>query len=143
MDTSDQAIVRALRRLTIAVWALVLVVALFVAMYLVAYVPWLRFSWNSLESPRASQSGTSSRSLIPYERFHDLPIEKQIEAVSVIAIARYQKDGEKLKCVISEILKRSPNTAFLLQSWRRVSAVQSLSQVERELWGWSADVLCW
>jgi len=112
METSDQAIVRALRRVTIAVWALVLMVAVFVAMYFVAYVPWLRFSWNGPESPGASQSSASSRSFTPHERFYDLPIEKQIEAASVIAIARYQKEGEKLKCMISEILKRSPNTDF-------------------------------
>ena len=112
MDTSDRALVRALRRLTIAVWALVLVVVLFAAMYFVAYAPWLRFSWNSLENPHPAQPSASSRSPTSYERFYDLPIEKQIEAASVIAIARYQKEGEKLKCVISEILKRSPNTDF-------------------------------
>ena len=54
----------------------------------------------------------SSRSSAHYERFYDFPIEKQIEAASVIAIARYEKEGEKLKCVISEILKHSPNTTF-------------------------------
>lgn len=108
MDDPDQAIVHAVRRLTIAVWALVIVVALFVLMYVVAYVPWLWVSWNTFGGPHALSSHSSSR----FERFSDLSFDKQIEAASVIAIARYQKEGEKLKCVISEILKRSPDTDF-------------------------------
>jgi len=111
MDTSDQATVSALRRLTFAVWALVVVVAIYAAMSLAAYVPWLMSMWSS-ESPIAARSGASVRSAVRYENFHDLPIDKQVAAASVIAIARYQKEGEKLKCVVSELLKRSPDTDF-------------------------------
>jgi hypothetical protein len=46
------------------------------------------------------------------EHFHSLPLEQQVEAASVIAISRYEKDGDRLKCVISEILKQSPGTKF-------------------------------
>jgi hypothetical protein len=112
MDTSNQAIVKAVRRLTIAVWALVIVVAVLVAIYLVAYVPWIKLSWNNREISSESPSSSSLRSLPQYERFYDLPLDKQIDAASVIALAQYQKEGEKLKCVVSEILKRSPNTEF-------------------------------
>lgn len=112
MDTSDQATVRALRRLTVAVWALVLVVALPAAMYVVAYVPWLMSVWSGPESPHSARSGASTLLTTPHENFHEFPIEKKIAAASVVAIAKYQREDEKLKCVISEILKHSPDTAF-------------------------------
>lgn len=112
MDTSDQATVRALRRLAIAVWALVLVVAVSAVVPMMAYLPWLMSMWSHSEGPGAARSSASSLLTTPHEKFHELPIEKQIAAASVIAIAKYQKDGEKLKCVVSEVLKRSPDTAF-------------------------------
>ena len=112
MDTSDQATIKAVRRLTIAVWALVLVVGLYVAMSMIAYVPWLMSMSSVSDGSQTGRSGASSRSTLRYENFHDLPLDKQIAAASVIAIAKYQKEGEKLKCVISEILKQSPNTDF-------------------------------
>jgi hypothetical protein len=44
--------------------------------------------------------------------FHNLSPEKQVQSSSVIALATYQKSGATLKCIISEILKHSPDTAF-------------------------------
>lgn len=44
-----------------------------------------------------------------------MPLEKQIEAASVIAIARYERDGDRNKCVLSEILKQAPGTKFHFQ----------------------------
>jgi hypothetical protein len=44
--------------------------------------------------------------------FHELSPEKQVQNSTVIALATYQKSGATLKCVISEILKHSPDTAF-------------------------------
>ena len=112
MDTADQATIRALRRLTVAVWALVFVVSTYVVISFAAYVPWLMSMWSSSERPVSARSGASPRSMMRYENFHDLPIDKQVAAASIIAIARYQKEGEKLKCVVSEILKRAPDTEF-------------------------------
>ena len=71
--------------------------------------------WSHSEGPVSARSGGSSRSMMRYENFHDLPIDKQVASASVIAIARYQKDGEKLKCVVSEILKRAPDTDFFFK----------------------------
>ena len=111
MDTSDLATAKALRRLTVAVWALVLVVALTAALYVVAYVPWLMSMWSGpgSDQPRA---GGAYRSITPHERFHEYSIDEKIAASSVIVIAKHAKEGEKLKCVISEVLKHSPDTAF-------------------------------
>jgi hypothetical protein len=40
------------------------------------------------------------------------PPEKKVRAASVIALARFEKSGTTLRCVITEILKEAPNTAF-------------------------------
>ncbi len=50
-----------------------------------------------------------------YAGFHDWPVKKQIQTASVIVIARYETEGKKLKCVISEILKKAPDTDFYYQ----------------------------
>jgi hypothetical protein len=114
MDTLGQeAIVRALRRLTIAVWALTAVLAVFVGMYLLAYIPYFSVMADS-SSERQPSTGPSGASKLTerFEKFYELPPEKQIEAASVIALAKYQKDGDRMKCVISEILKKAPETKF-------------------------------
>jgi hypothetical protein len=112
MEPSEQGlVVRALRRLTIAIWALTAVLAVFVGMYLVAYLP--SFSSPSsatVETERAPASLPKSEARHP--DFYAMPLEKQIEAASAIAIAKYQKDGDRSKCVISEILKLTPGTKF-------------------------------
>ncbi|MEQ1933339.1 MAG: hypothetical protein ABL962_05600 [Fimbriimonadaceae bacterium] len=55
---------------------------------------------------------SSAFSPYAYNRFHDWPIEKQIQSASVIAIAKWQQTDDLLKCVISEIVKQAPNTTF-------------------------------
>jgi hypothetical protein len=112
METSAQdSIVRALRRLTIAVWALTAVVAVFVGMYLVAY-----FSAFSQFSSAVSESrhipAALSKLEARYSDISELPLEKQIEVSSVIVITKYQKEGDRNKCVIAEILKLVPGTKF-------------------------------
>jgi hypothetical protein len=44
--------------------------------------------------------------------FHRLQPVEQVQSASVIALARWEKSDSTLKCVISEILKQAPNTAF-------------------------------
>ena len=114
METSGQdLVVRAVRRLTIAVWALTAVLAVFVGMYLVAYIPYFSAMGSPSDEPRPS-GGISAPSVFVdrYENFYEWPLEKQIDAASVIALAKYQKDGDRMKCVLSEILKQAPDTKF-------------------------------
>lgn len=40
------------------------------------------------------------------------PPEKKVRAASVIALARFEKSGTTLRCVITEILKHAPNATF-------------------------------
>jgi hypothetical protein len=44
--------------------------------------------------------------------FDRLSPEQRVQAASVIALAKWQKSGSALRCVISEILKQRPNTKF-------------------------------
>ncbi len=44
--------------------------------------------------------------------FSHLSPEKQVQNSTVIALATYEKSDSTLKCVISEILKHPPDTAF-------------------------------
>jgi hypothetical protein len=111
--SAQESIVRALRRLTIAVWALTAVFAVFVGMYLVAYIPTLSITSSSPREPQPpGGAAVPSRPTVQHENFHELPLEKKIEAASVIAIAKYQKEGDRNKCIISEILRQVPDTKF-------------------------------
>ena len=106
---NQEPIARAIRRLTIAVWALTAVFGVYVAMYLVAYLP---FSFSGSSAPASSDTAPSrpSRMSVDIPDFHALPPEKQIEAASAIVIAKYEKEGDRNKCVMSEVLKLAPGT---------------------------------
>lgn len=80
---------RKVRRLTAAVWILSGIIAIGVFTVAVQFCSW--------SNPCASLNGSP---------------EKKIRAASVIALARYEKSGSTLRCVITEILKQTPNTAF-------------------------------
>jgi len=44
--------------------------------------------------------------------FDRLSPEQRVQFASVIALAKWQRSGSTLKCVISEIVKQTPNTVF-------------------------------
>jgi hypothetical protein len=44
--------------------------------------------------------------------FDRLPPEQRVQSASVIALAKWERSGSTLRCVISEILKQTPDTAF-------------------------------
>ena len=55
-----------------------------------------------------------SREVEPPEAlFHELPIEEQIKAASVIALASYEPgDDGRMKAVLKEFLKKDPDVTF-------------------------------
>jgi hypothetical protein len=81
---------RKMKRLSIAVWilAILLCVTLLVSFVLV----------YSLSITRGE--------------FDRLSPEQRVQAATVIALAKYQRSGSTLRCVISEILKQTPDTKF-------------------------------
>src|SRR5262245_223554 len=95
-------------RLTVSVWALVIVLAACAGLYAAG---------SFFPTARPSGTDASSRSQtteMPDEAkaFFDAPLEHKIRESTVIALARYQRDGNKLRCPISEILKQAPGIEF-------------------------------
>ena len=101
-----------IRRLTVAVWILCVLTIINCGLSLFG----LLYPWAVAKRIRASLHERAPLSSATYEDqyadFHEWPLERQIEKATVIAIARYEKEGGRLKCVISEILKQTPDTKF-------------------------------
>jgi hypothetical protein len=49
---------------------------------------------------------------IGHSKFEHLSPEECIQAAGVIALAKYERSGGTLRCIISEILKQRPGTQF-------------------------------
>ena len=81
---------RKVKRLSAAVWVLAILLC---ATLLVSFIM------------------VRSLSVVPSE-FDRLSPEQRVQSASVIALAKWQKSGSTLRCVISEILKHRPGTAF-------------------------------
>jgi hypothetical protein len=109
--STDQA-TRAIRRLSVAVWILAIVVAAnLVVSILQFFYPALLASRIMTALPQKLIMADGS-TMEEYNSFHDWPVERQIQAASVIALARWEKSGPTLRCIISEILKQASNTKF-------------------------------
>ncbi|NJK92950.1 MAG: hypothetical protein HC904_14705 [Blastochloris sp.] len=112
MNTSKDSTDSAIRRLTIAVWILSVLVAVnivissFSALFPPAITKRMALSLPGSFTPGFTQQQDD------YKGFYDWPLEKQIDAASVIAVTKYEKDGDRYKAVISEILKQAPEVQF-------------------------------
>jgi hypothetical protein len=113
---TDESTVRAIRGLTIAIWALVVVFALGATVPLVWSL--LSFRSNSLgvRSNGSAHSPAASINDDPYgdiyQGFENWPIEKQIASASAIVLTKYNISGDELTSTVSEILKVKPGTAL-------------------------------
>ena len=109
-DKAD-AIARAIRRLTLAVWTLVALVAVHLAMYLSVYIPALmNTSWDGPFVSKASPKDSPPRQ--PYKDLSELPPEEAIRESSVILLTKFKAEGGKGTCEITEILKHAPDVRF-------------------------------
>ena len=111
-QTSVDSTARRIKRLSGIVWVLLLLVVVNLVVSLLAlFSPALLTKRIIAMLP---QQFASSETTAPeaYNNFHDWPLEKQIQTASVIAIGKWQKSDSTLKCIISEVLKHAPNTAF-------------------------------
>jgi hypothetical protein len=114
MEPTD-ALTRALRRLTVAIWCLCLLIAVMVAFFMWSYLGPVASMVESFETagpPPASSSPPEAPQFDSDNDFHARPLEDQIQRASVIAITQLRNEGGKHKAVISEILKRAPGTRF-------------------------------
>jgi hypothetical protein len=106
-ERSD-SLARAVKRLTIAVWALIVVIAIQVAFYLSAYIPSVMMMFRD----NTDSSRDARKSLPTGENFHELPTEELIKAATVITLSKHVVEEGKGKCVLTEILKQAPGVRF-------------------------------
>ncbi len=105
-----ESLTRAVRALTIAVWCLCAVVLAQLGLYF-----WSYFRAASFNATASASNRTTSENWNPEPVDNDfaaLPPEQKIQRATVILITKYRHEGGKLSAVISEILKKSPNTRF-------------------------------
>lgn len=109
-NSTNNSVNRSIKRLTIAVWILVVVSILNLGITIV--VP-------RCTSPIAQQTTVSvpnysatelASSFQKFKGFHDWPIDEQVSKASVIALTKWKKEEGKLKSVITEVLKIAPST---------------------------------
>jgi hypothetical protein len=105
---------RKLDRLTTAVWVLVALSALNLSTTLYSLWPYLTHT----SGPATAEA---LESIERYANFHDWPVDKQIQAASVIALGTHRIEKDQVKTVIAEILKQTPGTTFYYKigdEWR-------------------------
>lgn len=136
--TSTDKTARAIRRLTIAVWILAIMAAANLVVSLVAlFSPALLASRFMAALPEKMVESEKS-TLEEYNSFHDWPVERQIQAASVIAIGKWEKSGSNMKCIITEILKQAPNTKFYYKvgdEYRNASRWMREDKPDQTDWG--------
>lgn len=109
--TTDQT-PRSLRRLSIAVWILAIIVVVNLVVSILALISPAFLSKRIMEIVPKQLADSEGLTIEELNSFRSWPLERQIEKSSVIALAKYEQSGSTLKCVIAEILKQAPNTKF-------------------------------
>ncbi len=103
-----------------------LVIALAVMTLLSIAISLVALNRTGIEEGRfyeTSQNSEFSDPKDPYAGFHRWPIEKQISESTLVLMYSYKSDGENVRAVIEEILKKDPNIEFnqkvgeTLSSW--------------------------
>lgn len=127
-DLPTNPLNKSINRLTIAAWAIALMLLAHLLMYAVPFlfpslyakeVRQIQMSLNeALKSHQADAAAiplSSGRTVKPQKplNFHELSLDEQIKQASVIAVTRYEntEDG-KVRQVISELLKRDLTAGF-------------------------------
>ena len=111
-STEQAASIRALRKLTFAVWALVLVLVANVVLQLLTYFAPSMYARRLFYDPQSLSSRRDYPPVDPLADFYEGPLEKQVANASVIALTKFEQDGPRIKSIISEILKETPGTTF-------------------------------
>lgn len=117
--TEQDLLVRAVRRLTTAVWCVAIGLFVLLAMYLFSYARFFWFTKGAVSSDtRVTRSSSTTggpsffqRDEFEGKQFHELTNEKKIKYATVILLTRHEKDSKgHVKSVISEVVKQKPGT---------------------------------
>lgn len=111
-EQKPDALAKAIRLLTIAVWCLCAAVVAQVGLSAWGWATSMR--WSRQMSSTTTTSETSKRlkefesSSFKWESLHDLPADQMVAKASVILLTSYEDVGDRYKAVVAEILKRDP-----------------------------------
>lgn len=115
-DSKPDALTRAIKTLTVAVWclcALMLALLVFYGWSYVRSMQWARQARaTTTSSARTSPSEALRGEPVEEKPFHELPPEEMVARSSVILLTSYQDDGKKNKAIVAEILKQDPNVTL-------------------------------
>jgi hypothetical protein len=115
LGADPPSMIQAIRRLTFAVWAVVLALALnIVALLWTSFLP--NVIANQVNRAILGEKSFASRPQVDeFNGFSDWTVEKQIQKSSVIAITTFKKDSGKLTSIITSIPKQDADTSFNYQ----------------------------
>jgi hypothetical protein len=105
------SLVRVIKRLTVAVWVLVVLFAVYVGIYLSDQVSFRR-SLAPIASRELGRLGPPPADAESFQTLYGLPPEEMVKRASVITISRHEAEGNRGKCVLTEILKQSAGVKF-------------------------------
>jgi hypothetical protein len=100
---------RAIRALTVAVWCLCALSLGQLGLYIYGFVQAASFTRQASHTV-LERSSSSQPPVAAEPNFHELPPDQMVKRASVILLTTYRKDGEKNRAMITEVLKRTPNT---------------------------------
>jgi hypothetical protein len=110
--TRNEPLRRAVRSLTVAVWCLVALVGIQLALYGWGYVQSMRFMRGAMaKGPTRVQESTTTNFHPPptEENLPDgLPLDQLVARSTVVLLTSYQDDGDRWKAVVAEIVKQAP-----------------------------------
>jgi hypothetical protein len=98
------------------VWCLCALVLAQLAFYGMSYVRSSRLMREAMAGSTKSTMSSTSRRSVPQVAeteeppLHDLPPEQMVARSSAILLTSYQKDGDRFKAVVAEVLKQNPDT---------------------------------
>lgn len=110
--TDQTTSTRSIRRLTVAVWVLVAASLLNTIVVLFTNLSPYVFASRIADALPVTVASGSHRVLDQYEGFSEWPLERQIKSASAIVVTTYKQEGPKLKCIVTEILKKEPGTVL-------------------------------
>lgn len=116
LEAQVSALVRSVRRQTVALW--ILVVVLVVSHGL----PWLTYllqsprSWSFAAGQRSEDELGATEDEVPYDnQFHARPVEEKVERATAILRTRLETTGERHREVVAEIIKQKPGIRLYYQ----------------------------
>ena len=136
MDSSTEQApsIRVFRRLTIALWACVLVLLLNTALQVFTqFLPFM-YARQFLADPQGISSHRAFPSLDPLADFYQWPLEKRVQNASVIALTKFTQEVRESRPTIAGDLESSAGYNIQLSCWRRIRARQPVRAGEHYLW---------